>query len=168
MTNSGMQETYIIRHESARYRLRLWLILPFSLVGNLGVILCRTALLLLMDLVTLRWLMLPATLIDLIRLLILWPYRTLEVPVRGHRQIAVEDLTAQERSTLESGGQVTVRSYGLIRGVSRRVLNHEGITIAEWLLPSTADLDRKLGDDEGVARTRDLQAELARQLEGQN
>ena len=31
-----------------------------------------------------------------------------------------------------------------------------------------ADLYRKLGDDEGAARTRDLQAELARQLEGQN
>jgi len=30
------------------------------------------------------------------------------------------------------------------------------------------DLFRKLGDDEGAARTRDLQAELTRQLEGQN
>ncbi len=31
-----------------------------------------------------------------------------------------------------------------------------------------ADLFRKLGDDEGAARTRALQAELARHLEGQN
>ena len=32
----------------------------------------------------------------------------------------------------------------------------------------SADLFRKLGDDEGAARTRDLQAELTRHLEGQN
>ena len=31
-----------------------------------------------------------------------------------------------------------------------------------------AGLYRKLGDDKGAARTRDLQAELARHLEGQN
>ena len=31
-----------------------------------------------------------------------------------------------------------------------------------------ADLFRKLGDDVGLALTRDLQAELARHLEGQN
>ena len=33
---------------------------------------------------------------------------------------------------------------------------------------AAADLYRKLGDDEGAARTRDLQAELPRHLEGQN
>ena len=32
----------------------------------------------------------------------------------------------------------------------------------------SAGLYRKLGDDEGAARTRELQAELARHLEGQN
>ena len=54
--------------------------------------------------------------------------------------------------------------YG--QGFAARELGDSASAAA--LCGEAADLFRKLGDDEGAALTRELQAELARQLAGQN